>query len=99
MILLENITSGDETGSEGSHKSTDLWHSTQKLRTSRESVTSEMARRFVKTEGPELSQWNPTSALKLRWEDKTRKAPSDARAPRKSASPSGTGDDEQQPSR
>ena len=49
-------------------------------------------------EGPELSQWNPTSALKLWWEDKTRRAPSDARAPRKSASPSGTGDDEQQPS-
>ena len=61
-------------------------------------MTSEMARRFVKTEGPELSQWNPTSALKLWWEDKTRRAPSDARAPRKSASPSGTGDDEQQPS-
>ena len=37
------------------------------------------------SEGPALPQWDPSSAIKLWWEDKTRRNPSDTRAPRTSS--------------
>jgi hypothetical protein len=56
----------------------------------------------ITAEGPALTLWEPRSAIKLWWEDKTRRSSSDARAPRRksreslaSSSSAGTDDSEQ----